>query len=362
MKKIIALFLGAMLSASVLAGCGAGNDAKDTADNQATPAPTESAATSDEGTTDVSGALKTGIAVTTSVADSTSAADEDGVAQVYSTIVAVLVDGNGTIVDCKIDAAQTKINFSKEGKITSDLNSPIQSKQEIGAAYGMAAKSGIGKEWNEQASAFAAYVVGKTADEVKGIAVNEEGIATDADLTSSVTIHIGDFMATVEKAVASAKELGANAGDKLGMAVNTDISGSKDASAEGEGLAQAYSYYSAVTTNADGAITSCIVDASQGSVNFDTTGTITTDLTAAQLTKQELKDAYGMKAKSEIGKEWYEQADAFSAYVTGKTADEVKGIAVSEEGKAKDADLISSVTVHIAPFIGVVEKAVASVQ
>jgi hypothetical protein len=66
------------------------------------------------------------------------------------------------ITSCIIDASQTNINFSKEGKITSDINAEFQTKNELGDAYGMKKASSIGKEWNEQANAFAQYVVGKT--------------------------------------------------------------------------------------------------------------------------------------------------------------------------------------------------------
>ncbi|MBO5070948.1 MAG: hypothetical protein J6C37_11395, partial [Roseburia sp.] len=62
----------------------------------------------------------------------------------------------------------------------------------------------IGKEWNEQAAAYAAYAVGKTLDEVNGTAVTE-GVPSDADLAASVTIHIGDFNTVLTKAVNSAK-------------------------------------------------------------------------------------------------------------------------------------------------------------
>ncbi|MFR3921799.1 MAG: hypothetical protein ACLTYN_07290 [Dysosmobacter welbionis] len=44
-----------------------------------------------------------------------------------------------------------------------------------------------------------------------------------------------------------------------------------------------------------------------------------------------------MGAVSSIGKEWNEQA-AFAAYVTGKTLDEVAGIAVDEATKPAEAD------------------------
>ncbi|MGC4019850.1 MAG: hypothetical protein QM793_11910 [Muricomes sp.] len=349
MKRVAALLLCATLVTGALTACG-GAKTEETDKKE-----TKTEATQTEETKE--SAAKTGLAVNTSIAKSTPAGAEDGLAQVDSTVVAVLVGEDGKILDCKIDAAQTKINFSAEGKLLTDLKTTFKSKQELGTEYGLGKASSIGKEWNEQANAFAEYVVGKTVDEVKGIAVNEEGVPTDEDLTASVTIHIGDFVSAVEKAVANAKDLGAKSTDKLGLGVATEMSKSTDVTADAEGLAEAYSMYSVVTTDADGKITSCYVDASQGDVKFDKAGAITSDLTAAIQTKQELGDKYGMKKASAIGKEWFEQADAFAKYVTGKTADEVGGIAVSDEGLASDSDLISSVTVHVSPLIGVVEKA-----
>lgn len=361
MKKLLTLLLSLVLVVSMLAACGKKEDTKDSANNTApTTAPTATPAAANGDTTDTAAAAKTGLAVVSSIEKSANAGDADGLAEVDSTVAAVLVSEDGKILDCRIDAAQTKINFSAEGKLVTDPATLFKTKQELGTEYGLGAKSPIGKEWNEQADAFAAYVIGKTIDEVKGIAVNEEGVATAADLTSSVTIHIGDFVSAIDKAVANAQALGAASTDKLGLAVTTDMGQSKDVSADGDGLAQAYSYYSAITADAAGKITSCVIDASQGNVNFDAKGVITSDLKAAPQTKQELKEAYGMKAQSKIGKEWYEEANAFAAYVTGKTLDEVNGIAVDEQGLATGADLVSSVTVHVAPFIGVVDKAVAN--
>jgi len=59
--------------------------------------------------------------------------------------------------------------------------------------------SSIGKEWDEQAAAFCAYVTGKTVSEAAGIAVNEKGAPAGADLASSVTVGIGDFLSLIEK-------------------------------------------------------------------------------------------------------------------------------------------------------------------
>jgi hypothetical protein len=258
MKKILAMLLSLVMVMSLLVGCGSTTKKEEQpaatpttapAKEEATTAPTEAPATTDETTT--AAAAKTGLAVNTSLAKSANAGDADGLAQIDSTIVAVLVGQDGKILDCKLDAAQTKVNFSKEGKLVTDVATAFKSKQELGTEYGMLKASGIGKEWNEQADAFAAYVVGKTIDEVKGIALNE-GAPADADLAASVTVHITDYIATLEKAVANAQDLGAAEGDQLGLGVSTDIAKSKDASAEGDGLAQAYSYYVATTFNAEG--------------------------------------------------------------------------------------------------------------
>ena len=109
MKKTAALLLCVTLAAGALTACGG---------NKTETAKTEDKKTQDtkEETTDEGGA-KTGLSVITSLAKSTPASEEDGLAQTDSTVVAVLVDADGKILDCKIDAAQTQISFSKEGKL-----------------------------------------------------------------------------------------------------------------------------------------------------------------------------------------------------------------------------------------------------
>ena len=331
MKKALALLISLVLVVSLFTGC-SGKDA----------------------------AAKTGLGIVSSIAKSANVGEKDGLAEVDSTVAAVLVDKDGKILKCVLDVAQTKINFSAEGKVLTDLATEYRSKQELKEDYGMKGSSGIGKEWYEQANAFADYVTGKTLAEVKGIALTE-GAPSDADLSSKVTVHISEMIAAIEKAVNNAQDLGAKASDKLGLGISTTIDKSKDVAEGADGLAQAYSYYSALTTNKDGKITSCAIDASQGKVNFDATGVVTTDLTVAPKSKQELKEDYGMKAKSGIGKEWYEQANSFAKYVTGKTLADVKGIALTD-GAPSGADLSASVTVSVGDMIAVVEKAVGNAK
>ena len=342
MKKRLTLFLVLTMLMLVLAACSGGA-------KEETSAPSQD----DE---QASGAVKTGLAIVTSTARSADAGDKNGFELADSEAVAVTVDANGTIADCAIDSAQTTIEFTKDGKIVTPLDSVFPSRQELGASYGMAKASGIGKEWNEQATALSNYVIGKTIDEVKGIAVTAEGTPADTDLASSVTIKIGPYIEAIEKAVANAQDLGAAADNKLGIGVSTNLGFSKDAGDE-DGLAEAYSYYTAVTFDGDGVITGCLIDATITDVTFNKQGKITSDINAVYQSKNELGAAYGMAKASSIGKEWNEQAAAFAQYVAGKTLDEVKGIAINEEGAPTNADLKSSVTVHITDFTTVIEKA-----
>lgn len=116
--------------------------------------------------------VKTGLAVISSIEKSGDVKDGTGLAQMDSTVVAVTVDKDDRIVKCVIDSVQTKINFDATGKITTPLDTEFKTKNERKEDYGMKKASGIGKEWYEQAAAFAKYVEGKTANEVAGIAVN----------------------------------------------------------------------------------------------------------------------------------------------------------------------------------------------
>ena len=302
------------------------------------------------------GEVSTGFCIETSLSDSTDAtADKGGAAKCESAFYAVTVDADGVIESCVIDAVQSTIEFSADGKLTTDTATEFPSKNELGKAYGLAQASPIGKEWNEQAKAFAQYCVGKTAQEVSGIAMTADGKAADADLASSVTIRIGGFVAGVEAAAKNAHPLGAKHGDTLKITSMTNISSSGDATADGDGTAQVDTTVAVITLDGD-KVTSCYIDGVQASVKFDAKGKITSDINADIASKNTLGDNYGMKSASSIGREWYEQAAAFASYVTGKTIADVGNIAVSE-GKATDADLASSVTIRITNFIALIEKA-----
>ena len=75
-------------------------------------------------------------------------------------------------------------------------------------------------------------------------------------------------------------------------------------------------------------------------------------------TKNELGADYGMVAWAGAIAEWNEQAASFAQYITGMTADEVSGIAITETTKPADgSDLASSVTIAIGGFQALIAKA-----
>ena len=248
MKKALALVMAACLAFSLVA-CG-GNT---TSTSTSTASSSVSSTASSEATSaTATGGLKTGMAVVSSVKTSDADADTDGQGQVSSTVAAVLVDSEGKIVDCKIDVAQNKIAVKADGTFETE-GVTFKSKQELKEAYNMKGASAIGKEWYEQADAFAQYVVGMTADEVKAIAIDtaegSHGGPADADIAASCTIGVGDMIEAIAQAVENAKELGAQAGDTLGLGVTTEMSHSSTLPAdnEGEGVAQADATCAAVT-------------------------------------------------------------------------------------------------------------------
>ena len=303
------------------------------------------------------GAVKTGLSVMVSLNESTNAdAENAGKAKYDITVVAVSVDDKGVIDSCLIDSIPATVNFDATGAITSDLTAAILTKNELGENYGMKLYGGAKYEWNEQAAALAEYAKGKTIDELKNGAVGEDGKAVDADLASTATIYLGGYVSAIEEAVNQAQHLGAKKGDELRLATTSALKSSKNADAENAGLAQLDSDFVAMTMK-DGVITSCYLDSVQAKVNFDATGTITTDLTADVLTKNELGENYGMKAWGGSAYEWNEQAAALAKYVTGKTIEDVTGIAVNEKTAPTDADLASTVTIAIGGYKALIEKA-----
>ena len=320
MKKILSLALVLVMVLSVAALVGCSGDKK--------PAGNDAAG------------LKFGLGVVANFGEAKDADGEtNGAGEFNTTAVAVLLDAEGKIVSIDLDTAQIKTAWTSEGKIVATED--LRTKYEKGTDYGMAAygkkhdgSDGKALEWNEQADAFMATAKGKTLAEVKAF-MAEDGYAQGDLATAGCTIHVTDFVAALEKAVNSAADSKATANDKLSVAlVSSPSYSNKDASAEGDGLAQIDTTVAAVVTGADGKVVVAKTDCTQGKMTFDVAGKSTLDATVEVKTKLELGTDYGMAAygtkhdgSEGAVKEWNEQAAAFDAALVGKTSADFAALA-----------------------------------
>ena len=142
MKKLTAI-LSLVLVVCMLAGCAGTtvvyySDCTCPVDSHVQTPATEAVET--EPPVVAEGSVKTGLAVITTVAESVSAsAEAEGEAKYDVTIAAVNVDDNGVITACYIDSIGASVKFGADGIITTDLTAGVQTKTELGEAYGMKA-------------------------------------------------------------------------------------------------------------------------------------------------------------------------------------------------------------------------------
>ncbi len=269
-------------------------------------------------------------------------------AQIDATVAAVVLDADGKIVACRIDAVQNKISVT-DGIV--EANGPFKTKMEQGDDYGMAAALGYGmdwngdgvvKEWYDQAKAFEAYVVGKTVAEVEAIetkVVEGSGYVIakdDALLSAGCTIQITDFIAAVAKACKDDQGMEFKTADSftLGVAAKSaSDAATKNATAETDGSVNVYSDM-ACSVVANGKVIATLNDAIQPKITINLAGEIVTKNFVG--TKRELKEDYNMAAwgqpnvEGNVVKEWYVQSKAFSNYVVGKTASEIASMETQE--------------------------------
>ncbi len=326
MKKILALVL-ALAMVATFAACGNNTDSS----------------SNDSGDAAATAEYKLGMGVSVSLDSS-----KDKTAQADATVATVIMDKDGKIVAADLDCAQTKVTAADAADLTKvDLRTKKEKKED----YNMKGVSPIGKEWYEQAAAFAEKMVGKTVADIEALTTelkNDHNVSTDADIYAVCTMDITAFKAAFIAACKDdqAKTFKAAADSfKLGLGVDTNVSGS---TAE---KAQLYSTFAATAVDADGKVLAAIVDAIQPTVAFGADGTVGEKTFKA--TKRVLKEEYNMKGVSPIGKEWYEQAAAYTEKMVGKTAADITAIKTevkNDHNVAVDADLYAVCTMDITAF------------
>ncbi len=149
---------------------------------------------------------KLNLAIVSSASNKDAVEDAEGSVEISSTVVAAVVDADGKVVVSKTDSVSGKNTFDAKGVATADTKAEIKTKLELGADYGMATygkkhdgSEGAVKEWFEQAAAFDATLVGKTASDFAALA-GEDTYAIGDLATAGCTISVGDMIKAAEKA------------------------------------------------------------------------------------------------------------------------------------------------------------------
>ena len=125
-------------------------------------------------------------------------ADKDGSNKVATTVFAAAIDKDGKVVAAASDCVELAFTFSTKGASTLDTTKAVVSKKEQGANYGMVAYGNAAKEWFEQAAAFDAACIGKTASEIAGL-MGQDGKGV-ADLQAAgCTIYVSGFVKAASK-------------------------------------------------------------------------------------------------------------------------------------------------------------------
>ena len=377
MKRIISLALVLILISTALVGCT--KPAEVDTPVVDTPPATDTPAT-DTPATDTPAEegkiVKLGLGQVISIGSSKEAgvdANNKAVlaqAQVDTTIAAVGFDADGKVASVTIDVAQTRVKFDEDLKVASDREEKVRTKKELGPDYGMVGASAIGKEWFEQMAAFEEWMIGKTVDEITGLKVKEANpthlnVPDVPELTSTVTITVESYLAAVKEAWDNAQDV--VGGETVGLGVLTSIAKSKDKGVDANNkevlpVAQVDTTMSATAFDKDGKVVGVINDVAQTKVAYDADGKLTSDKEAELKTKKELKGDYGMVGASAIGKEWFEQQEAFEDWMVGKTIDEITGLKVKEANPTHQnvpdvPELTSTVTITVESYLAAVKLA-----
>lgn len=288
------------------------------------------------------------VEVTVGIGYSGSFGESYGNMQLDLTAAMVSFEADGTIADVRLDVVQVKVgaNEAKDGLVLKNTNldetGSVKSKLELGKDYNMKGSSAIGVEVDSQIEAFADWTVGKTIEEVKSSLIpgSGHGIAPHADLASTCTITVDDFVSAIESAWDNrssatfevSKDAKIGIGMKSGLAYNYG-NPTKEISIDVAG-----------TVVQDGKVVASAIDAIVYPVAINEDGTMATDETSKYIkegkvvSKKTLGDAYNMRPASPIAKEWFEQAAVIEAAAIGKTAAEIE-LLVKGEGELAEATM-----------------------
>ena len=303
MKKIPRMILGCTLAAALaLTAC-----SRSDSGSSGSMSTNMGGSSSQTGQAGQNAAYRTGLGILTEASDQERAGKIDTIA------AAVLLDAEGRVADVMLDEVEISVTGDSTGKVT--MPTDDRTKRQKGDDYPLAAVSSLKKGWAEQADAFGNYLTGKTPDEVKKLATDDDGKSKDADLLSTCTIAVDVSVRN------DTKELTAD--DDHDVTAQVDIT------------------VTALTLDADGRVTGAVADVAEPALTVGADGTVSAPEMVK--TKVELGDSYGMRGASSLDKEWYEHSEGWCDYLKGKTRTEIAGI--PDDGS--DADLAALCTISV---------------
>ena len=346
MKKIIAIALSVLMLVSLLTACGAEKPA------------------------DTAKTVKFGAGVQSAITPADATDEKNASGTLDASLAAVLVDADGKIVACQLDAVNMKTEFLADGKVKPVADKDLKSKVEQGAEYnmvnygkGQAIDGGdVTKEWYQQADILETLVIGKTIAEVKALVVNGYR-GNDAVIAAGCTIGINDLVLAVEKAVANATvEVAADA--KLSIGVNGQQKVT-EASAEANASNKLTANIFIAAVDAAGKVLASSTDCVENTFTLKD-GKVEID-NKDGLSKRNKGDGYNMVAYGkgsalgggDVKTEWYAQVDAFDAACVGKTGAEIAGLMATEgeyAGRGVDTLMAAGCTIYVSGFVAAAAK------
>ncbi len=241
-----------------------------------------------------------------------------------TTVTVTIKDGE--VEGYYIDALQSK-KVQTVGKDTVDdvtddkyeYQWNAKTKKELGDDYGMVKYGNAVAEWDDQAALIEAFML---ANGPEGVTTKTDGYI---DNVSGVTMKDGGYTTLAAEALVLAK-----AGKFQAITWSTT-------KVYATGLYHPEVVMASMVVSTKGVVTELHLD----TIQSDLSATFAFSWKAK--TKQELGFDYNMKPASEIGKEWFEQADTLTAYVMEKgwtmnSTPEVAGVTMTTTDYFKTFD------------------------
>ncbi len=267
---------------------------------------------------------KIGIGIYANVTADDADGEASGKASTEYTFAAIVIDDDGRVLDCELDAsAKGAVSVSSDGDVS--IAEQMTTKVTLGDSYGMSMDAQT-TEWYIQADKFENTVRGKTLDEIKNLVVTSgenAGKGNEDVINAGCTIYISEFVLAIEKAFSNTKSVKLSNPDiKLGVAVSSSAT---NPDGETNGSASFTAVVNAAVAN-DGKMISCLTDELTIDLKVTSSGNVE-GKSESYKTKRELGENYGMSASGKT--EWYVQVDAFDKACEGKTADEILSLVLN---------------------------------